>query len=434
MNNFNLRKAERKQAKLRIGLSGPSGSGKTYGSLKIARGITEWDKIVIIDTENKSADLFSDLGDYNVMTLEAPFSPENYIAAIEACENQGMEVIIIDSVSHEWDGKGGCLESNDLLAEAKFRGNTWAAWSKTTPRHRQFIERIIASPCHIITTVRNKQETIQTEQKKIKKVGMKEVQREGFEYELTLNFNIDRDGHHATASKDRTGIFETMDPFVITEATGELLFKWNNSGTVNTFEQKREIMRQLKRIGFDTENDSKEQVVANVLDLTKLSLEEKNFDKIIKKLKTVKPIETGNENKEEDIPFDDEDGPITDTQEPEMPPEEEEKPEPPIKTQKTVKKPVAPKKAVAPKKKTAPKVNAMDQARKKVLETLRFKRDKKNIDIITAYNRILERIENGGDLIEEEELFILELDEFKYKTGDEYRNNFKEVFANKENQ
>lgn len=225
-----LRKAQKSKSKLRIGLSGPSGSGKTYSALLMASGMTSWDKICVIDTENGSADLYDNLGEYNVITLEAPFTPERYIEAIDTAEASGMEVIIIDSVTHEWDGKGGCLESNERIAQAKFRGNTWSAWSVTTPRHQAFIDRIVSSKCHIITTARAKTETIQTEDKKIKKVGLKEIQREGFEYELTVNFNLDRDGHFTVASKDRTGIFIDLDPFLVTRATGETLRDWAEKG------------------------------------------------------------------------------------------------------------------------------------------------------------------------------------------------------------
>lgn len=230
MSALSLRKATRQQTKIRIGLSGPSGSGKTYSALLLASGMAPWEKIAVIDTENGSADLYSHLGGYSVITLTAPFSPERYIEAIEACEKSGMEVIIIDSVTHEWDGKGGCLESNELIAQTKFKGNTWAAWSVTTPRHQKFIAAIVGSSCHIITTARSKTDTIQTEDKKVKKVGMKEIQREGFEYELTLNFNLDRDGHYAMASKDRTGMFIDADPFKITRETGEKILEWTMKG------------------------------------------------------------------------------------------------------------------------------------------------------------------------------------------------------------
>lgn len=225
-----LRKAERRKAKIRIGLSGPSGSGKTFSALLIARGMaSSWDKIALIDTERGSGDLYCHLGDYNVLPLDADFTPEKYIEAIRTCEKAGMEVIIIDSISHEWDGKGGLLESNEILASAKFKGNTWSAWSQTTPRHQKFIEAITSSTCHVIACGRSKTDTVLTDGK-VKKVGMKEITRDGFEYEMTLGFALDRDKHYATTSKDRTGLFIDLDPFVITEETGKTIMEWCESG------------------------------------------------------------------------------------------------------------------------------------------------------------------------------------------------------------
>lgn len=100
---MDLHKAQRRAAKIKLALQGPSGSGKTMSSLLMASGMTNWSKIAVIDTENHSADLYSHLGEYNVLQLEKPFTPERYIKAIEVCEQAGMEVIIIDSVSHEWE-------------------------------------------------------------------------------------------------------------------------------------------------------------------------------------------------------------------------------------------------------------------------------------------------------------------------------------------
>src|SRR5690606_33613062 len=106
-----LKQAQRNQVKLRLGLSGASGFGKTYSALLLAFGITnDWSKIAIIDTENNSASLYSHLGEFNVLTLEEPYNPERYIQAIKVCENASIEVLIIDSLSQEWNGKGGCLE------------------------------------------------------------------------------------------------------------------------------------------------------------------------------------------------------------------------------------------------------------------------------------------------------------------------------------
>jgi len=302
-NKLTLRKAERKQSKVRIGMSGPSGSGKTYSALLMARGITTgWDKVVMIDTENGRGDLYSDLGEYDIITLEAPFTPERYIEAIAICEKAGKEVIVIDSSSHEWEGKGGCLESNELLAQTKFRGNSWAAWSVTTPRHQKFIEAIVQSKCHVIVTMRSKTETIQTEDKKIKKVGMKEIQRAGFEYEFTLTFMLDREGHYAVAEKDNTHLFDKKDPFVITTQNGEAIRDWNESGTVDkpTLEQTDKFKQQLLIVGITIEewekkkgekwDDHTEARAANILEMQDQRIKKLELDKIdqSKKAETAK--------------------------------------------------------------------------------------------------------------------------------------------------
>jgi len=222
-----LKKATRKQVKLRLNLSAPSGAGKTYSALLMAKGLVgDWSKIAVIDTENGSASLYSHLGDFSVIDLEPPFSPERYIQAIDICVDAGIECVIIDSSTHEWTT---LLEENELLAQTSFRGNTWAAWSKSTPRHDRFVNKVLHCPMHVITCTRSKTETVQ-EGGKVKKVGMKDQQREGWEYELTVSLNIDRDTHHATPSKDRTNLFEGGKPFIITEKTGEKIKKWCESG------------------------------------------------------------------------------------------------------------------------------------------------------------------------------------------------------------
>lgn len=283
-----LRKAERKQAKLRIGLSAPSGAGKTYSALLLASGIaSSWDKIALIDTESGSGELYAHLGDYNVIQLEAPFSPERYIEAIQACEEAGMEVIIIDSTSHEWEGKGGCLEINESIAQSKFRGNTWSAWSETTPRHQRFIQAIVGSKCHIITATRNKIDTVMTEDKKVKKVGTKEIQREGFEYELTVNFNIDRDTHKVIASKDRTEIFEGQDPFIITKETGKKLIDWALTGA-KVVEKPKEITKEDVVEYLTLAGVARKDMAAYILEKTKLDAKTAEPKKVLSALKKAK--------------------------------------------------------------------------------------------------------------------------------------------------
>lgn len=226
-----LKKATRKQVYMRLNLSAPSGAGKTYGALLMAKGLVgDWEKIAVIDTENGSASLYSHLGPFNVIDLDPPFTPERYIEAIDACLNAGIECIILDSSTHEWSGPGGCLEANDKLAAARYKGNTWSAWNETTPRHDRFVQKVLQSKAHMITCTRSKMETVMGDDKKVKKVGMKDLQREGWEYELTVSLNIDRDTHMAIASKDRTNLFEGKDPFKISEATGKAIKAWCESG------------------------------------------------------------------------------------------------------------------------------------------------------------------------------------------------------------
>lgn len=223
-----LRKATRKKAKIRLGLSAVSGGGKTYTSLLIAFGLVgDWAKVAVIDTENNSADLYSHLGDYNVLPLDAPYTPERYIQAIKACESAGIECIIIDSITHEWDGKGGCLQIQEQL------GGKYQDWAKVTPRHQAFIDAILQSPCHVITTVRRKQDYEMSKdgsgKVKVEKAGLKEVTREGFEYELTANLELSHN-HMASASKDRTGLFAGKPEFIPTIETGVMLREWCESG------------------------------------------------------------------------------------------------------------------------------------------------------------------------------------------------------------
>lgn len=224
-----LQKAERHQVKLRIGLSGASGFGKTHSALLLAYGITkDWSKIAVVDTENNSASLYAHLGDYNVLNLNEPYTPERYIEAIKTCENANMEVVIVDSITHEWTGKGGCLQIHEKL------GGRFQDWAKITPRHQAFIDAILHSKAHIITTVRRKVEfdldRNSNGKLQVQKLGTKEITREGFEYELTVNFELLNDNHLVKASKDRTGLFMNKPEFVINSATGKRLMEWCNQG------------------------------------------------------------------------------------------------------------------------------------------------------------------------------------------------------------
>lgn len=220
-----LEQAQRKNVKIKLGLQGSSGSGKSYSALQLAFGLTnDWAKIAVIDTENRSSELYSHLGNYNVLALSPPFSPERYIEAIEVCKRAGIKVVIIDSISHEWD--------YILEEHSKLTGNSYTNWAKFTPRQTAFINAILQCDIHVICTLRAKQDYVLSEKNGRyvpEKVGMKPIQREGVDYELTLVFEIDIK-HNAVATKDRTGLFVSKPEFKITSETGRAILNWCSQG------------------------------------------------------------------------------------------------------------------------------------------------------------------------------------------------------------
>jgi hypothetical protein len=220
-----LKKSERSKAKIKMALQAPSGAGKSYSALLLAQGLTNGNlsKVAVIDTEAGSSNLYAHIGSYNVLNLESPHSPERYIEAIDLCIKSGMEVIILDSISHCWDFL--------LDYHASLTGNSFTNWNKITPRQKAFVEKILQSDIHIICTMRVKQDYVLSEKngKMVpEKVGLKAIQRDEISYEFTIVFDIDYK-HFATASKDRTNLFEGKPQFVINSNTGKKILDWCNS-------------------------------------------------------------------------------------------------------------------------------------------------------------------------------------------------------------
>lgn len=229
-----LRKSSKKQAKIKLALQGCAGSGKTYSALLLAFGLcNDWSKIAVIDSENGSADLYAHLGQYNVLPLQDNFTPETYVEAIRVCEQAGMEVIIIDSISQCWD--------NLLEYHANLPGNSFTNWQKITPRMNAFMQKILQSNSHIVCTMRCKQDYVLNEKngKMVpEKVGLKAVMRDGVDYEFTIVFDINMK-HQALAFKDRTSLFIGKPEFTITAETGKKILEWCNDGVnVDTIRQK----------------------------------------------------------------------------------------------------------------------------------------------------------------------------------------------------
>lgn len=232
-----IRKAQRKVTKARVGMTGPSGSGKTLSALLMAYGMVgDWDKIGLIDTENRSADLYAEtmkagvhIAEFPKIDIEPPYTTEKYIEAIKAFEDYGAEVIIIDSLSHAWAGEGGIIEQKDQLSKTK---NSFAAWGDLTPKQNRMVEAILKCSAHVFVTMRSKTEYVLEANEKGKqvprKVGMAPVQRDGLEYEFTLVMDLNA-GHMATVSKDRTGLFDGLY-FTPDVDTGKSLMEWLESG------------------------------------------------------------------------------------------------------------------------------------------------------------------------------------------------------------
>lgn len=251
-----IRKAERRNAKIKLALQGPSGSGKTYSALQIAKGLTELNNVVVIDTENYSADLYDHIGDFNVIDIVKPYSPEKYIQAIEDSVKAGMKVIIIDSLSHEWEGEGGILDIHSHLA-----GNSFTNWAKVTPRHNAVVQAILNADAHVIATFRTKQDYVLTDKngKMVpEKVGLKSVTRDGMDYEFTIVFDIDV-AHNCVASKDRTGLFVSDLPFKATDITGKRILNWCEGGKLSISQQMQACndIPSLKALYYDMSHSEK---------------------------------------------------------------------------------------------------------------------------------------------------------------------------------
>lgn len=226
-----FQKAERKKARLRLALCGPAGSGKTYSALLIAQGLGG--KIALIDTEHESGSLYADLCEFDTASLTPPYSPEKYRNAIAAAEAAGYSVLIIDSFSHAWAGEGGLLDMHDKAAAAMRSGNSFTAWREITPQHNALVEAVLGARLHIIATLRTKTAYDLVDdgngKKKPVKIGLAPVQREGVDYEFTCVFDMSIDSHVATASKDRTRLFDGKH-FTPGIETGQALMNWLETG------------------------------------------------------------------------------------------------------------------------------------------------------------------------------------------------------------
>ena len=197
-----FQKATKLQSRLRLALCGPAGSGKTYTALSVAEALG---RVAVLDTERGSASKYSDRFSFDVVEL-SEYHPESYVEIIKGAEAEGYDVLVIDSLSHAWSGKGGALELKDKATARSRSGNSYTAWREVTPLHNALVDAILGCSCHVIVTMRSKVEYILEDNgkgsKTPRKVGMAPVQREGMDYEFDVVGDLDWN-HTLVVSKSR---------------------------------------------------------------------------------------------------------------------------------------------------------------------------------------------------------------------------------------
>lgn len=233
---FQVKKAKREKIYVKIALMAPSGGGKTYSALRLSKGMAEEIKketgkdvkILLANTEQKRGYYYANEFDYDIVDIDAPHEPEKYVDLINFAVNSGYDILILDSASHEWEGKGGCLEIHQKA------GGQYQNWKSVTPRHNKFINAIADSPIHIIATMRGKDqyEMIKDDKGKasVQKLGVGAKQRDGFEYEFSCTFLLDQKTNTAEAQKDNTHLFDHEGAKLLTEGDGVRIIQWANSG------------------------------------------------------------------------------------------------------------------------------------------------------------------------------------------------------------
>lgn len=233
---FIVKQAKRELIWAKIALMAPSGGGKTYSALRMATGMLaklkelgqeKNGKILFGNTEQKRGYYYANEFQYDIVDIDSPHNPEKYVEFIEFAVENDYPIVIIDSTTHEWEGKGGCLELHQMA------GGTYQSWAKVTPRHDKFITAIADSPIHVIATMRGKdQYEMEKEGGKttVKKLGVGARQRDGFEYEFTVTFNIDQKTNMSSVQKDNTHLFEDEGDIILSEKHGSKIIDWANSG------------------------------------------------------------------------------------------------------------------------------------------------------------------------------------------------------------
>jgi AAA domain len=224
-----FKEASKIDTKIKMAFSGLSGAGKSLSGGLFWKGfLSNISDLAVVQTEHGRIQLYADrIGKFKVLEVEPPFTPIKLIECIDAAEKANFKALQIESLSDFWAGLGGVLDMHSAASEVT--RNSFTAWKKITPQHEALFNKILSSPLHILCTLKKKSDYIMEEKNgkmAPKKVGLADVAREGTEYRWMLQFEIERETHLATASKDNTGLFDGAKPFLITEETGRKIREW----------------------------------------------------------------------------------------------------------------------------------------------------------------------------------------------------------------
>ena len=185
---------------------GPSDSGKTYSFLLFARGLVgPKGLIIVIDTENKRAKYYAHdplIGGFSHIDLQPPFTPERYLsahnAAVKACMEHTAKtgaagVIIIDSMSHVWEGEGGVLWQAD---QVKTEGLN--KWRKPKMAYKRMCMSLWRTPVNTIFLLRAKEKYLQVGKGKdavVESIGQVPICGNDFIYEMQVNIHMESGTH-----------------------------------------------------------------------------------------------------------------------------------------------------------------------------------------------------------------------------------------------
>lgn len=231
-----IERAVREKTYTLTSIAGPSGSGKTYSALLYARGLVGPNgKIGFIDTENKRSRFYADVaGGFDVIDLDPPFTSGRYIEAIKAFEKAGYTAIVVDSISHEWEGSGGVLEQAEAIEERTKRAGLHC-WQKPKAGHKKLMNELLQTRAHLIFCCRVKEKVVQAKGRdgktEIINEGFVVVQEKSFIYEMTVSMMLEEGTHVPTLQKCPGDLLSAFPQGSrITTQIGNAVSQWSNEG------------------------------------------------------------------------------------------------------------------------------------------------------------------------------------------------------------